>query len=87
MDMTLFNAVMNLQQEAKAAASVAALQKMTIIKDCGRPGTGTAYPATVRHARTCTSSPTRPTPPALRNAPAARLAPAASARDASLTRD
>src|SRR5271166_1086372 len=30
--LTLFNAVMNLQQEGKAAASVAALQKMTIIK-------------------------------------------------------
>ncbi len=30
--LTLFNAAMNLQQEGKAAASVAALQKMTIIK-------------------------------------------------------
>jgi len=30
--LTLFNAVMNLRQEGKAAASVAALQKMTVIK-------------------------------------------------------
>ena len=30
--LTLFNAVMNLRQEGQAAASVAALQKMTIIK-------------------------------------------------------
>jgi P-type Ca2+ transporter type 2C len=30
--LTLFNAAMNLQQEGKAAASVAALQKMTVIK-------------------------------------------------------
>ena len=30
--LTLFNAVMNLQQEGKAAASVATLQKMTIIQ-------------------------------------------------------
>ena len=30
--LTLFNAVMDLQQEGKAAASVAALQKMTVIK-------------------------------------------------------
>ena len=30
--LTLFNAVMDLQQEGKAAAAVAALQKMTIIK-------------------------------------------------------
>jgi P-type Ca2+ transporter type 2C len=34
--LTLFNAVMNLRQEGQAAASVAALQKMTIIKATAR---------------------------------------------------
>ncbi len=34
--LTLFNAVMNLRQEGQAAAAVAALQKMTIIKASAR---------------------------------------------------
>ena len=44
--LTLFNAAMNLQQEGKAAASVAALQKMTVIKArVRRDGRPTEIPA------------------------------------------
>jgi P-type Ca2+ transporter type 2C len=44
--LTLFNAAMNLRQEGKAAASVAALQKMTVIKaKVRRDGQPTEIPA------------------------------------------